>query len=63
MILFKNSDRFTDPAYAEEVFPNQKVSIQELLYKKDRQTNPLIKPHKDGENEIRYFHFPGNNME
>jgi hypothetical protein len=63
MIVFKNSDRFTDPNYASEVFPNQKVPIQDLLYKKNKEKNPLMKPYKDGENEIRYFHFPGNNME
>ena len=41
-------------------FPNQKISIEELLLKPDEATNPLMR--KCEENEIRYFHLPGNNM-
>jgi len=59
MILFKDSKKYTDRSYPDE-FPNQKIPVDELLYTKDRQRNPLMK--ECPENMIRYFHLPANNM-
>jgi hypothetical protein len=49
-----------DEAFPEN-FPNQKIPLKALLYNRDPNTNPLMKPCKNG--MIRYFHLPGNNME
>ncbi|KAI1743826.1 hypothetical protein F4680DRAFT_407618 [Xylaria scruposa] len=44
----------------EETYPNQKLSMQKILDSKNTE-NPLAQmPHGD---ELRYFHFPANNME
>jgi hypothetical protein len=59
MILFEDSKKYTDKDYPEE-FPNQKIPIDELLYRKDRARNPLMK--ECPPNMIRYFHLPANNM-
>ena len=59
MILFENSEKYTDRDYPDE-FPNQKISIDELLYEEDAERNPLMK--KCPDNMIRYFHLPANNM-
>ncbi|TRX92587.1 hypothetical protein FHL15_006514 [Xylaria flabelliformis] len=44
----------------EETYPNQKLSIQKILDPKNAK-NPLA--HKPRGDELRYFHFPANNME
>jgi len=58
MIFFKNSRPYTAPGFHNN-FPNQKISIQDLLADNE-QINPLMQP--CGEDVIRYFHFPANNM-
>ncbi len=60
ILFFKNSESFTDSRYIDK-FPNQKISLKDLLYNRDIETNPLMQSCKT--NEIRYFHLPGNNME
>lgn len=59
MILFNDSKKYTDPDYPEE-FPNQKIPLDDLLYKEDKAINPLYK--ECPKNMIRYFHLPANNM-
>jgi hypothetical protein len=68
MMLFEDKGGDTTSGYAgvrdekfPEKFPNQKIPLKQLLYNTDPDTNPLMKPCKDG--MIRYFHLPGNNME
>lgn len=58
-IFFKNSEPFTDTHYPDQ-YPNQRIAVKDLL-DKNVETNPLMQ--KCGDNEIRYFHLPGNNME
>jgi len=58
MIYFKNSRPYTVPGFENE-FPNQKVSVKELLAD-DKGKNPLMRG--VGEDEVRYFYFPANNM-
>jgi len=58
MIYFKKSRPYTVPGFENE-FPSQKVSIKELLAD-DEERNPLM--WACGEDEVRYFHFPANNM-
>lgn len=60
MILFRDSLPWSDTGSLDK-FPNQKISIQSLLYEKDISKNPLMRQCE--KNEIRYFHLPGNNME
>jgi hypothetical protein len=62
MMFYKNATPFTDPTFPDK-FPNQKISVEDLLLKKEdvNTKNPLMRP--CGEDEIRYFHLPGNNME
>ncbi|KAI0550059.1 hypothetical protein F4679DRAFT_218468 [Xylaria curta] len=44
----------------KETYPNQKLSMRKILHPKNTK-NPLTHmPHGD---ELRYFHFPANNME
>jgi hypothetical protein len=59
MILFKDYKKYTDEDFPDE-FPNQKVPLDELLYREDRAWNPLMK--ECPKNMIRYFHLPANNM-
>jgi hypothetical protein len=59
MILFKDSKKHTDPDYPEK-FPDQKIPLDDLLYREDKATNPLMK--ECPPNMIRYFHLPANNM-
>ena len=59
-LFFRNSERYSDPNCTDR-FPNQKVPVKDLLYNEDKNTNPLMRDCE--ENEIRYFHLPGNNME
>ena len=61
MIFFRSGRRFDDVSCPHEEFPNQKISLQELLYEKDPAKNPLSRPCAN--EEIRYFHLPANNME
>lgn len=62
MIFFRDSKPYTDTqSCPHEVFPNQKISIQNLIYDKNKDRNPLMRD--CGNNEFRYFHIPGNNME
>ena len=68
MMLFEDKGGDTTSGYTgvkdeafHENFPNQKIPLKDLLYNVDVNTNPLMKPCKDG--MIRYFHLPGNNME
>jgi hypothetical protein len=58
MIYFKNSRPFDVPG-VDNNFPNQKISVSELLCDEE-ENNPLMQP-CDGDT-IRYFHFPANNM-
>ncbi|KAI1454279.1 hypothetical protein F4805DRAFT_460944 [Annulohypoxylon moriforme] len=44
----------------ENCFPNQKVSVRELLTGNSAATNPLLQHDQDA---IRYFHLPANNMD
>ncbi|KAH7369612.1 hypothetical protein BKA65DRAFT_385928 [Rhexocercosporidium sp. MPI-PUGE-AT-0058] len=60
MVFFKNSAPFTDGRYPDK-FPDQRIAVKDLLYDKNKETNPLMQ--KCGDDEIRYFHLPGNNME
>ena len=59
-VFFKNSERFSDKSCSDQ-FPNQKIPVRDLLYNKQKETNPLMRD--CGDDEIRYFHLPGNNME
>lgn len=59
-LFFRNSEKYTDPICADQ-FPNQKLPVKDLLFNKDIGTNPLMRACAD--NEIRYFHLPGNNMD
>jgi hypothetical protein len=59
-LFFRNSEKYTDK-HCFDQFPNQKLPIKDLLYNKDKDTNPLMRACE--ESEIRYFHLPGNNME
>ena len=59
-IFFRNSEPYMDQ-HCSDQFPNQKIPIKDLIYKKDVTTNPLMRSCE--KNEIRYFHIPGNNME
>ncbi|CZT00269.1 uncharacterized protein RCO7_08344 [Rhynchosporium graminicola] len=59
MVFFKNSEPFTDPDYSGH-FPDQRIAVKDIL-QDDKENNPLMKG--CGENEIRYFHLPGNNMD
>jgi len=58
VIYFKDSKPYDVPEL-ENVLPNQKVSVADLL-SEDEDSNPLIHPCGDG--IIRYFHLPANNM-
>ncbi|KAH7382941.1 hypothetical protein BKA64DRAFT_683555 [Cadophora sp. MPI-SDFR-AT-0126] len=58
MIYFKNSRPYTVPEF-DNVFPNQKISVKDLL-SDDTENNPLMQPCEN--DTIRYFHFPANNM-
>ncbi|PVH76685.1 hypothetical protein DL98DRAFT_464692 [Cadophora sp. DSE1049] len=60
MVFFKKSEPFTDTRYLDQ-FPDQRIAVQDLLYNDDTATNPLMQ--KCGDDEIRYFHLPSNNME
>jgi hypothetical protein len=64
-IYFKKSedgwkpDTYKHPKFLPEgKFPNQKISVHDLL--QDTEDNPLSEPCK--EDQLRYFHFPSNNM-
>ncbi|KAL2063961.1 hypothetical protein VTL71DRAFT_4455 [Oculimacula yallundae] len=59
MVFFKNAEPFTNELYLGK-FPNQRIAVKDLLHD-DKGTNPLMQ--ECGENEIRYFHLPGNNMD
>lgn len=59
MIFFKKSEPFTDTHYPDQ-YPNQRIAVKDLL-DKNVKTNPLMQ--ECGDDEIRYFHLPGNNME
>ncbi len=58
MVFFMNSRPYTHPDWGDK-FPNQKVSLYDLLYKTDK-SNPLMRDCEEG--MIRYFHLPANNM-
>jgi hypothetical protein len=70
IMLFENSSNeitetsgytgISDERFPDK-FPNQRIPLKDLLYNKDRQSNPLMERCKEG--TIRYFHLPGNNME
>ena len=60
MIFFKNSSPHTLSEFLPEEFPNQKISLNRLLYDQDPERNPLIKPCT--EDVVRYFHVPANDM-
>jgi hypothetical protein len=59
-LFFRESEGYSDSTCFEE-FPNQKLPLKDLLYNKDKKTNPLMRDCE--ENEIRYFHLPANNMD
>jgi hypothetical protein len=59
-VFFRNSEPYTDPSCSDH-FPNQEKPLKDLLYNKDKAVNPLM---RDCEKcEIRWFHFPANNMD
>ena len=58
MTFFKNGQPHTIPGL-DEKFPNQKISVQQLLAD-DPDINPLMQPCESG--TLRYFHLPANNM-
>jgi hypothetical protein len=58
-ILFQNSLPQTHAQFPD-TFPNQKIALNELLYNRDPDKNPLMEPCPA--DTIRYFHFPANNM-
>jgi len=58
IIYFKNSRPFDMPG-VDNTFPNQKISIHDLLCD-EGEINPLMQP--CGDDIIRYFHLPANNM-
>jgi hypothetical protein len=58
MIYFKNSRPYDVPGF-ENDFPNQKISVKDLLAD-DEGRNPLMQPCDD--DTVRYFHLPANNM-
>jgi hypothetical protein len=61
-VFFRNSEKYSDTSkLCFDQFPNQKIAVKDLLYNKNKDMNPLMRPCED--NEIRYFHLPGNNME
>jgi hypothetical protein len=60
MLFFKTMGPLTDPEFAGQ-FPNQEIPLKDLLYNKNVNTNPLMK--NCGDDEVRYFHIPANNME
>jgi hypothetical protein len=47
-----------NPRYKGTSFPNQKISIKDIL--EENEDNPLME--KCPDDEFRYFHFPTNNM-
>jgi hypothetical protein len=59
-LFFRDSIPYSDPV-CHDTFPNQYISIHDLLYDRDSKRNPLVRP--CAENEIRYFHIPANNMD
>jgi hypothetical protein len=59
-LFFRNSEPYSDPSCFDQ-FPNQKLAVKDLVFNEDPKTNPLMRECAD--NEIRYFHLPGNNME
>ncbi|KAH9206745.1 hypothetical protein DL95DRAFT_486120 [Leptodontidium sp. 2 PMI_412] len=58
MIYFKKFRPYTVPEI-DNVFPNQKLSVRDLL-SDNAKKNPLMQPCDD--DTVRYFHFPANNM-
>lgn len=58
MIYFKNSRPYDVPGFENE-FPNQKISVKDLLAD-DVERNPLMQA--CDEDSVRYFHLPANNM-
>jgi hypothetical protein len=50
---------FSDEKYKPTKFPNQKIALADIL--DNAEGNPLSEKRPDG--EVRYFHFPSNNME
>lgn len=44
--------------YKDTKFPNQKIALKDILDSSDN--NPLWEKRPD---EVRYFHFPSNNMD
>jgi len=58
MIYFKDSRPYDVPD-VDNCFPNQKISIKDLLADNE-ESNPLMQPCED--DMIRYFHLPANNM-
>jgi len=59
VIFFKDSQPYDVPGLPRS-FPNQKMSVRDLLDDADPARNPLMQPcPKD---EVHYFHLPANNM-
>jgi hypothetical protein len=61
-VFYRNSVPYDD-SLCNDKFPNQKKPLKDLLYNKVKAANPLMRACEKDENEIRWFHFPGNNME
>jgi hypothetical protein len=66
-IYFKKSDdgwqpdTHNHPKFKDGKFPNQKISVHDLIQPSSgAYMNPLSEP--CGEDRLRYFHFPSNNM-
>jgi hypothetical protein len=61
-VFYRNSAPYDD-SFCNDKFPNQRTPLKDLLYNKVKAVNPLMRDCEKDENEIRWFHFPGNNME
>jgi hypothetical protein len=59
-VFYKKSEPWNDDSCIDQ-FPNQKKPLKDLLYHKIKAENPLMRD--CDEDEIRWFHFPGNNMD
>lgn len=62
MVLFRNSEPFTDEKYPQE-WPDQKLPLGDLLRNTANGSNPLARHWSDNDNAIQWFHLPSNNME
>ncbi|KAF7533567.1 hypothetical protein G7054_g6956 [Neopestalotiopsis clavispora] len=57
--ITSSNEKYSNEKYKPTKFPNQKIALADILDNADG--NPLSEKRPDG--EVRYFHFPSNNME